>query len=93
MGRIGRILRGALAAIVLGSILGPQAMRSVPQTPVQEPPPPPREVQKPSYNYMDGLFSRSARPLSLKDDPAARRMLGQGPVPWAIRAGTRHVLD
>jgi hypothetical protein len=42
---------------------------------------------------MDGFLSRSARPLGLKDDPAARRMLGQGAVPWAVRAGTRHVLD
>lgn len=92
MTRFGRVLRGALAAAVVGLALGPPAMRSVAQTPAQEPPPP-RDVQKPSYDYMDGFLSRSARPLGLKDDPAARRMLGQGPVPWAIRAGTRHVLD
>ncbi len=42
---------------------------------------------------MTGFLSRSTHPLGLKDDPAARRMLGQGPVAWAIRAGSRHVLD
>jgi hypothetical protein len=42
---------------------------------------------------MDNLLSRSTNPLGLKDDPAARRMIGQGPVAWAIRAGSRHVLD
>jgi hypothetical protein len=90
--RFERVFRGALAAAVIGLILGPRTMRSVPQTSAQEPPPP-QKVQKPSYDYMDGFWSRSARPLALKDDPAARRMLGQGPVPWAIRAGTRHILD
>lgn len=92
MTRFGRVFRGALAAVVVGLLLGPQAVRPLPQTPAQEPPPP-RDVQKPSYDYMDGFLSRSARPLGLKDDPAARRMLGQGAVPWAVRAGTRHVLD
>jgi hypothetical protein len=42
---------------------------------------------------MDGFLSRSTHPLGLKDDPAARRMFSQGPVAWAIRAGTRQVLD
>jgi|GEM_PF-379523 hypothetical protein len=86
-----KIIRGALAAAVFGLFLGPQAMRPGPQTTAQEPPP--REVQKPSYNYMDSFLSRSTNPLGLKEDPAARRMLGQGPVAWAIRAGSRHVLD
>lgn len=80
-----------LAAIAFSLLLGARTGTPGPQTTAQEPPP--REVQKPSYDYMSGFLSRSTHPLGLKDDPATRRMLGQGPVAWAIRAGTRHVLD
>ena len=86
-----RAFSGGLAAIAFSLLLGPQAGSPGPQTAAQEPPP--REVQKPSYDYMSGFLSRSTHPLGLKDDPAVRRMLGQGPVAWAIRAGSRHVLD
>jgi hypothetical protein len=86
-----RVSAGALAAIAFSLLLGPQTISPGPQTTTQEPPP--REVQKPSYDYMSGFLSRSTHPLGLKDDPAARRMLSQGPVAWAIRAGSRHVLD
>jgi hypothetical protein len=86
-----RTLCGGLGAAVMVLLLGPQAVRPGSQTPGQEPPP--REVQKPSYDYMTGFLSRSAHPLGLKDDPVARRIMSQGPVAWAIRAGSRHVLD
>jgi hypothetical protein len=86
-----RTLSGALAGAVFALFLGPLAVRPGAQTTTQEPPP--REVQKPSFDYMDNILSRSTNPLGLKDDPAARRMLSQGPVAWAIRAGSRHVLD
>jgi hypothetical protein len=86
-----RILTGALAGACLGLLFGSSPVRSGPQTTPQEPPP--QDIQKPSYNYMDGFLSRSKHPLGLKEDPAARRMLSQGAVPWAIRAGSRHVLD
>ncbi len=86
-----KVLSGVLAGAVFGLLAAPRTMRPGPQTAEQDPPP--REVQKPSYNYMDNFLSRSTRPLGLKDDPAARRMLGQGPVAWAIRSGSRHVLD
>ena len=78
-----------IAVVVL--FLAPLAARPGSQTAGQEPPP--REVQKPSYDYMSGFLSRSAHPLGLKDDPVARRIMSQGPVAWAIRAGSRHVLD
>lgn len=86
-----KVLSGLLAGVVFGLLMGPRTMRPGSQTAGQEPPP--REVQKPSYNYMDNFPSRSTRPLGLKADPAARRMLGQGPVAWAIRSGSRHILD
>ena len=91
MTRTKRAVVGALAGAFLALSFGPLDMRSGPQTASQDPPP--QEVQKPSYDYMSGLLSRSTHPLGLKEDPAARRMLGQGPVAWAIRAGARHVLD
>jgi hypothetical protein len=89
--KAGRVLAGALAASVLSLLAARQTARPEPQTTPQEPPP--RQVQKPSYDYMSGFLSRSTHPLGLKDDPATRRMLSQGPVAWAIRSGSRHVLD
>jgi hypothetical protein len=86
-----KLIRGGLAAAALALLLGAPAVRPGPQTPAQEPPP--REVQKPTYDYMSGFLSRSTNPLGLKDNPTVRRMLGQGPVAWALRSGTRHVLD
>lgn len=76
---------------VLCLCLGTPALKPGPQTTAQEPPP--TEVQKPSYDYMSTFLSRSTNPLGIKEDPAVRRMIGQGPVPWAIRAGSRHILD
>jgi hypothetical protein len=81
----------AAAAALLVIALGPSSARPGSQAASQEPPP--QEVQKPNYDYMSSFLSRSTNPLGLKEDPAARRMLGQGAVPWAIRAGARHVLD
>ena len=82
---------GVLSGAVFGLLLGSQAMRPGQQATAQEPPP--REVQKPAYDYMSTFLSRSTHPLGIKEDPAVRRMLGQGSVPWAIRAGSRHVLN
>jgi hypothetical protein len=92
MTRKTRVLAGAAAAILLLLALGPAAARTRPQAASQDEPPQ-QEVQKPAYDYMSTYLSRSTNPLGLKEDPAARRMLGQGAVAWAIRAGSRHVLD
>jgi hypothetical protein len=89
--RKARVQAWAAATALLAIVLGPSAARPGPQATSQEPPP--QEVQKPNYDYMSSFLSRSTNPLGLKEDPAARRMLGQGAVPWAIRAGARHVLD
>jgi hypothetical protein len=86
-----RALMGALAGAFLIMTMGPAEVRPGAQASSQEPPP--QEVQKPSYDYMSNYLSRSTHALGLKEDPATRRMLGQGPLPWAIRAGSRHVLD
>jgi hypothetical protein len=92
MTRKTRVLAGAAAAILLLLALGPAAARTRSQAASQDEPPQ-QEVQKPAYDYMSTYLSRSTNPLGLKEDPAARRMLGQGAVAWAIRAGSRHVLD
>jgi hypothetical protein len=42
---------------------------------------------------MSGFLSRSTQPLGLREDPAIKKLLEQGPVKWAIRAGSRHILD
>jgi hypothetical protein len=84
-----RALAGVIAVSALSLLAAPA--RPNPQTSSQEPPP--RQVRKPSYDYMSGFLSRSTHPLGLKDDPMTRRMLSQGPVAWAIRSGSRHVLD
>jgi len=86
-----RAVSGALAGAVFGLLLAAPSIRPGPAQSAQEPPP--QEVRKPSYDYMSSFLSRSTHPLGLKEDPAARRMLGQGSVPWAIRAGSRHILD
>lgn len=91
MRKAARIVPGALAGAILSLFLASSAvLPPEPQQTAQEQPP--REVQKPNYDYMSTFF-RSTRPLGLREDPAVRRMLGQGSVPWAIRAGTRHILD
>ena len=64
--------------------------------PAQEPAgqdPPPQEIQRPRYDYMSTFLSRSTRPLGLQEDPTARKLLHQGAVKWAIRAGSRHILN
>ncbi len=53
----------------------------------------PQEAQKPKYDYMSGFLSRSTQPLGLKENPGMKEMLAQGPVRWALRAGSRHVLN
>jgi len=89
--RAWRISVGALALAAIGLFAWPQTAGPDPQAASQEPPP--REYQKPANDYMSGFLSRSTHPLGLKDDPAARRMFNQGPAAWAVRSGSRHVLD
>ncbi len=91
MTRAKKVLSGALAVAALGLIAWTQTANPQPQPAAQEPPP--REYQKPSNDYMTGFLSRSSHPLGLKEDPAVRRMLNQGSVAWAVRSGSRHVLD
>lgn len=91
-----RALGGALAGVLFGLLLASPPMRPGPRAEAQDQPSQeqqPQAVREPSYDYMSTFLSRGTHPLGFKEDPAVRRMLGQGSVAWAIRAGSRHVLD
>ena len=42
---------------------------------------------------MSTFLSRSTKPLGLKEDLILKKLLSQSPAKWAVRAGTRHILD
>ena len=86
---------GFVAGLALFAVLA-AGHRVLPARPLQGSPEgqaAPQEVKKPTYDYMSIFRSRSTRPLGLKEDPVIKKMLDQGTIRWAIRAGARHVLD
>jgi hypothetical protein len=85
---------GVVAGLALFALLA-AGLRFLPARPLQGSPevqPAPQDVKKPKYDYMSTFRSRSTQPLGLKEDPGLKKMLGQGTIRWAIRAGARHVL-
>jgi len=50
-------------------------------------------VKKPRYDYMSTFLSRNTKPLGLKEDLAAKKLMSQPNIKWAIRARNRHILD
>lgn len=48
--------------------------------------------KKPKYDYMSTFLSR-AKQLGLKIDPELEKFLKQPSIKWAIRAGSKHILD
>lgn len=75
-----------------------QDARSKPKAkPESELTPPPESqevpVAKPATDYMSTFLSRSTRPLGLKEDVLAKKLLQQRPTKWAARAGLRHILN
>lgn len=91
MKRTVALASGLLLTAALAAVLRPGPARAFPASP--EPQASPQEAKKPNYDYMSTFRSRSTLPLGLKEDPAMRRMLEQGAVRWAVRAGGRQVLD
>ncbi len=49
--------------------------------------------KKPKYDYMSTFLNRSTNPLGLKIDPELEKLLNKPGIKWAIRAGSKHVLD
>jgi len=49
--------------------------------------------KKPKYDYMSTFLNRSTNPLGLKIDPELEKLLKQPGIKWAIRVGSKHVLD
>jgi hypothetical protein len=85
------LVSGVLALAAIQAVLKPGLARPLWASSSQQAAP--QETQKPKYDYMSGFLSRSTQPLGLKEDPTVKNLLGQGAVRWAIRAGSRHVLD
>lgn len=53
----------------------------------------PQSTKKPKYDYMSTFLSRDTKPLGLKEDVALKKFLKQPSIKWAIRGGSRHILD
>jgi hypothetical protein len=85
------LLSGILALAASQAIVKPSPVRPLWASSGEQAAP--QEIQKPKYDYMSTFLSRSTQPLGLKEDPAVKKLLSQGAVRWAIRAGSRHVLD
>ncbi len=85
------LLSGLLALAALQAVVKPGPARPLWASSGQQAGP--QEAQRPKNDYMSTFLSRSTQPLGLKEDPTVKKLLGQGAVRWAIRAGSRHVLD
>jgi hypothetical protein len=81
---------GVVLVTLLAAPLGFLPARTLPEAPGGQTS---QQVQPPKYDYMSGFRQSSTRPLGLKENPALKKMLDEGSVKWAIRAGFRHVLD
>ena len=95
-------LRAAVLFLLIGLLIVPSAPgQDVPSKPKAKPeteltPPPGAQevpVAKPDNDYMSTFLSRSTRPLGLKEDVLARKLLQQRATKWAARAGLRHIFN
>lgn len=53
----------------------------------------PQSTKKPREDYMSSFLLRNAKPLGLKDDAVLRKFLNQPSIKWAMRSGSRHILN
>jgi len=97
-----KVLRAAALFLLVVLLIIPSAPgQDVPSKPKAKPeaeltpPPGTQEVPaaKPGYDYMSTFLSRSTRPLGLKEDVLAKKLLQQRPAKWAERAGLRHIFN
>lgn len=97
-----KVLRLAVLFLLVVPLILPSAPgQDVPGKPKAKPeaeltpPPDAQEVPaaKPAYDYMSTFLSRSTRPLGLKEDILAKKLLQQRATKWAERAGLRHIFN
>ncbi len=53
----------------------------------------PQSTKKPREDYMSSFLLRNAKPLGLRDNAALRKFLNQPSIKWAMRSGSRHILN
>ena len=53
----------------------------------------PQSTQKPKFDYMSSILSRNTKPLGLKENVSLRKLLNQSSIKWAMRSGSRHILN
>jgi hypothetical protein len=96
-----KVLRAAALGLLVVLLIIPSSPGQEPAKPKAKPEPeltpPPGDQQvpvaKPATDYMSTFLSRSTRPLGLKEDLLARKLLQQRSTKWAERAGLRHIFN
>ena len=53
----------------------------------------PQSTQKQKFDYMSSILSRNTKPLGLKENVSLRKWLNQPSIIWAMRSGSRHILN
>ena len=53
----------------------------------------PQNTQKEKFDYMSSILSRNTQPLGLKENVTLRKLLNQSSIKWAMRSGSRHILN
>jgi hypothetical protein len=53
----------------------------------------PQSAQKEKFDYMSSILSRNTKPLGLKENISLRKFLNQPSIKWAMRSGSRHLLN
>ena len=52
----------------------------------------PQSTEKPKFDYMSSILNRP-NPLGLIDNAPLRKLLSQPSIKWAMRSGSRHILN
>jgi hypothetical protein len=80
----GKLLLGIALALSLGAarLLFSSKLGGTQEVPAKKP-----------NDYMSSVLSRNTRPLGLKENVALKEFLAQPSIKWAIRSGTRQILN
>lgn len=75
-------LRGIAAVVILSGYLPLFALFRTQEFP----------SQKPKPDYWSSFFSRTTRPLGLKENETLLKLQKQSNLKWALRTGMKHIL-